>query len=300
MKRMINICVPMVTPMTIDEEIDYESIHSMVNHLIERGVSALYPCGTTGEVNNLTVEERKKITKTVVEATKHRIPVFAQIGGRTTKESVDLAQAAFRDGADGLGILSPTYYHLNEDELFEYYSTISHSLPEYFPIYLYGIPGCAANILSEKLVEQIAEACPNVLGIKYSVGSILDLMAFRRIRQNTFDVLVAPVQMLLPALAAGMCGTVSGSCNVFPEVLNEIIQLFQDGEIEKCRELQNKTADLANALAEKEAAKCKALLKRKGVIKSDAMRSPQQGLSTEEKDDFFKFIDEHYEWYSYK
>lgn len=299
-KRMRGVCVPMVTPMTEQEEIDYDSLKRLTKHLIERGVSALYPCGTTGEVNNLTLEERKKIVKVVVEAAEGKIPVFAQIGGRITAESMELARQAFQDGADGLGLLSPTYYHLSDEELLTYFYEIAHCVPENFPIYLYGIPGCAANTLSQSLVEKVAQECPNVLGIKYSVGSILDLMAFQRIRNHEFDVLVAPTQMLLPALAAGMCGTVSGTCNVFPELMNEMIRLFEEHEIEKCRILQDRIALLANGIAVKEAAKCKALLKRKGVISSDCMRSPQQGLTEKEREELFQFFDENLKEFSFK
>ena len=299
MKLMTGTCVPMITPMAESGAVDYESLARLTEHLIVRGCSALYPCGTTGEVINLTKEERKRIIRTVVDIANGRVPVFAQVGGVTTQESLELAVDACEAGADGIGILTPTYYPLDDEELFRYYAELAHSVPKELPVYLYGIPGLAVNRLSAALVERIAASCENVLGIKYSVSDILTLMSFKNVRNGQFRVLVSPAQMLLPALAIGVDGIVSGNCNLFIEDINRMFQLFQKKEMEECRILQRRLELLAGALSQKEAAKCKALLCRKGIIASDAMRKPQAGLDETEKRELFSFVDEHYQSYSY-
>lgn len=291
MKTMTGTCVPMITPMTESEAVDFDSLAGLTEYLAGCGCTALYPCGTTGEVMNLTLEERRKIVRTVVDAARGRIPVFAQVGGLSTSESAGLAMDAHAAGADGIGILTPTYYPLGDEELFDYYVRVAGSVPKDFPVYIYGIPGLAVNRLSAPLVEKIADACENIIGIKYSVSDILTLMSFKRIRNNRFRVLVSPAQMLLPALAIGVDGIVSGNCNVFAEDINEMFRLFKEKEIEKCRALQGRLTLLAEAMADKEAAKCKALLCRRGIIKSDAMRSPQKKLSESEKNELFSVVD---------
>ena len=299
MKTMTGACVPMITPMTESGNIDYNSVKRLTNHLIIRGCAALYPCGTTGEVMNLSVEERKKIVRTVISAADGRVPIFAQVGGVYTDAALDLAADARDAGADGLGILTPTYYPLSDEELLQYYVKLSKSVPKDFPIYIYGIPGLAVNHLSPQLVGRIADACENIIGIKYSVSDILTLMAFKEIRGKKFRVLAAPAQMLLPALTIGVDGIISGNCNVFIEDINQMFELFKAGKLEDGRALQSRLARLAEAMGEKEAAKCKALLYRKGVIASDVMRSPQTGLEESEKRELFAFVDSNYDSYSY-
>ena len=297
---MTGVNVPMVTPMTETGEVDLGSLERLTEHLISRGVSGLYPCGTTGEVNNLTPEERKAIYKTVVETASGRVNVFCQIGGEVTSVSADLAKYAYEIGADGIGLLTPTYYPLSDEELLAYLETVVRSVPEDFPVYLYGIPFMAVNRLSKSLVQELNRRCPNVIGIKYSVGDILTLMDFHRINNSTFDVLVAPVQMFLPALAVGICGTVSGNCNIIPEDLNELIRLWEERKIDEARVLQDRIAAVAAMTGVKEAAKCKALLKRIGVIDSDAVRLPQTGLTEAEKEELFRFFEENYPAYDYR
>ena len=299
MNRMHGICVPMITPMMDDGSVDYHSLENLTDHLISRGVDALYPCGTTGEVNNLSFEERKKITGVVVKTSAGRVPVFAQIGGRITSETVELARLAVDAGSDGLGLLSPTYYHLTDEELLGYYKTVADAVPD-TSIYIYGIPFCTGNVLSTALVERIASECPNILGIKYSVGDILQLSEFSRIRNGNFDVLVAPIQMLLPSLAIGVVGTVSGNNHIYIEAIAKLIHTFEAGDIKSCREQQTRLAVLSGKLAFKEIAKCKALLARAGVISSEAIRLPQLQVSSSEKQELFKFIDEYYPEYSFR
>jgi 4-hydroxy-tetrahydrodipicolinate synthase len=299
MKKLCGVIAPMITPMTDKGEVDYGSMENLTTHLISRGVSALYPCGTTGEVNNLTIEEREKLAEVVCKAAGGKVPVFVQAGGTTTAVAVRLAKHALKHGADGVGMLTPMYYPLSDEELFEFYTTVSRSVPSDFPIYLYGIPGCAVNRIGPVLLEKIADTCPNVQGIKYSVDEILTLMAFHRVRNGTFSVMVAPVQMLLPALSIGCEGVVSGNCNVFVEDLAAMFAVFEEGDIKKCRVIQERLAVLAAELSTKEAAKCKALLKRAGILTSDAMRSPQKGLNNTERKELFAFVEKNYTAYKF-
>ena len=58
MQKLYGTVVPIVTPLTEEDTIDVESLKNLVNHVIDGGLQCLYPCGTTGEMMYLTVEER--------------------------------------------------------------------------------------------------------------------------------------------------------------------------------------------------------------------------------------------------
>ena len=80
MQKLFGTVVPIITPLTEDDKIDVQSLKNLVDHCINNGLQCLYPCGTTGEMMYLTVEERKLVTETVVKHTNKRVPVFAQVG----------------------------------------------------------------------------------------------------------------------------------------------------------------------------------------------------------------------------
>ena len=80
MQKLYGTVVPIVTPLTEDDKIDVQSLKNLVDHCIDNGLQCLYPCGTTGEMMYLTVEERKLVAETVVNHTNKRVPVFVQVG----------------------------------------------------------------------------------------------------------------------------------------------------------------------------------------------------------------------------
>ena len=61
MKKLYGVTAAMVTPFKISGEVDYDGLGPLTCMLIDKGVDCLYPCGTTGEMFRLSVEERKKI-----------------------------------------------------------------------------------------------------------------------------------------------------------------------------------------------------------------------------------------------
>ena len=81
MKKLSGIVVPVVTPLTEDDQIDTVSLENLVEHCIKGGLQAIYPCGTTGEMMYLTVEERKIVAETVIRKTAGRVPVYVHVGG---------------------------------------------------------------------------------------------------------------------------------------------------------------------------------------------------------------------------
>ena len=78
MKRLYDVVVPLVTPLTQNDRVDTASLESLTEYVISKNLDCLYPCGTTGEMVYLSVDERKLVTETVVKQAKNRVPVFAQ------------------------------------------------------------------------------------------------------------------------------------------------------------------------------------------------------------------------------
>ena len=284
MKKMFGVNVPISAPMTEDQRIDCASLENLCEFLIEKGVHGLYPNGSTGEMAYLSAEERKQVLECCVKANKGRVQVFSMVGAPTTEETIDLARHAASCGADGVGIVTPYYFKLDERELIGHFTAIARSVPADFPIYLYGIPQLAVNDITPALAAKIAEAAPNVVGIKYSYPDMPRLMKFMNINDNQFSVLAGPDDLFFVTLCAGGDGTISGNANVVPEHFVAIYDAFKAGKYTLARELQRKTNKMIDVISgPNNMARYKAALKHRGVIASDQMRSPLRRLDAEEK-----------------
>ena len=68
------IYTPSLATFLNDGGINEGELRRMINWLIEKGVSGLYPDGSTGEFIRLSFEERKRVIQIVAEETRGRPP----------------------------------------------------------------------------------------------------------------------------------------------------------------------------------------------------------------------------------
>lgn len=279
-KKLYDVVIPIITPLTEQDEIDVESLENLTEYLIRKGVDCLYPCGTTGEMVYLTNDERKLIVETVVKKTAGRIPVFAQVGAANTRDTVELARHAVKCGADGIGVVTPWYFQLSPKALVDFYVEVAASVPEDCSVYLYSIPQNAVNDLTPAIAVEIAERCPNVLGIKYSYPDMTRLQQFMTIRGGDFDVLVGPDHLYEALVAVGGKGVVSGNAMVIPEHYAAVKRAMAANDWELATALQRRTNLLNAILCAKNNIGCyKVVLRELGVIATTRMRKPMEEVS---------------------
>lgn len=281
MKELYGVTVAMITPFTEENQVDFQGVRELTNMLIKKGVNCLYPCGTTGEMLRMTMEERKKIAETVVGEAAGKVLVFVHCGAMKQEDTIELVAHAKQIGADGAGIVTPVFFGQTERELEEYYVAVAKSAPD-FPMYLYNIPQCAANDLPVAVVERVKRRCPNVVGLKYSFADINRTIDYTNVNGGKFSVLHGCDRAMVSMLALGAKGTVSGIAGVFPEPFVAAYQAYQEGKLEKAKELQKICVKFCDVL------KCgsnmsyfKEALKMRG-IRGGHMRKPQLDLTMEE------------------
>lgn len=226
MKKMYGVVTAMTTPFLSTGEVDFQALDQETEFLIKSGVNCLYPCGTTGEMLLMTNEQREAVAEAVVKKAAGRVIVFIHVGAVRKEDTIRLANHAHRIGADGIGVVTPSFFGLTEREMIQYYVDVANSIPADFPMYLYNIPQCSTNDLSANACEEIAKLCPNVIGVKYSFCNMHRILDYLCVRNHDFSVLVGTDRLLLPALEIGCDGTVSGASSVFPEPFVEVYQNY--------------------------------------------------------------------------
>lgn len=282
MKKLYGVTAAMVTPFKKSGEVDYDGIGQLTGMLIEKGVNGLYPCGTTGEMFRLSVEERKKIAETVIQKAKGRVTVFVHCGAMDERDTIELLRHAERAGADGAGIVTPAFFGATDREMEEYYVTAAGSVERDFPIYLYNIPQCSGNDITKETAERIIKRCENIIGIKYSYADINRTVDYLNLKGGSFSVLHGCDRAFTSMLALGCDGTVSGISGVFPEPFVEVYKAYTEGRLEDARSLQKICVKYCDAL------KCgsnmsyfKEGLKMRG-INGGVMRKPQLDIDEAE------------------
>lgn len=282
MKLLKGIVTAMVTPFDAQGDVDLAAMRRLTEFLIARKVNCLYPTGTTGEMFLLSLEERKAIARTVVGTAAGRVTAYVHAGAMNQRDTIDLVRHAHDIGADGVGVVTPAFFTVNDAEMEEYYVAVARSVPEDFPVYLYNIPQCAANDLKSAVVARIAARCPNVVGIKYSWADFIRTGEYLRTRDGDFSVVIGADRLLVPGLALGCDGTVSGVSCVCPEPFVAIYEAWLAGDLDKARHWQAVANNICELLRNgSNMAYFKAALAARGVPVGP-MRRPLMELSTEE------------------
>ena len=293
MERLKGVVIPMVTPLTEDDKIDEESLRALTDHCIEGGMTSLYPCGTTGEMMYLTVAERKQVAEVVVKHAAGRIPVFVHVGAWNLADTIELAKHAVSIGADGIGVVTPTFYAISDRGLIDYYTAVAQSVPVDFPVYLYGIKQNAINDLDKYVCEEVAKKCPNVVGAKYSFPDMTRLQELMTVKNGEFDVLVGPDHLFEAVCAVGGRGVVSGNAMIVLEHYKALWEAIQKKDYDLATRLQRRTNVLnATMCAINNIAAYKVILKNEGVLKTTKMRRPMENLTPQQEEDLLKKLAE--------
>lgn len=286
MKRLKGVVIPLVTPLTGEDKIDVASLERLTDYCIDGGMDCLYPCGTTGEMMYLTVEERKLVAETVVKQAAGRVPVFVQVGAWNQADTIELAKHAVEIHADGIGVVTPVFYAISDRGLVDFYGAVSESVPQDFPIYLYGIKQNAINDLNKNVCEQLAKKYENIIGVKYSFPDMTRLQELMTVNDGEFDVLVGPDHLFEVVCAAGGKGVVSGNAMCLREHYAALWQAIKNKDYELAAKIQRRTNVLNSILcAVNNIAAYKVVLKNEGILSTAKMRRPMENLTREQEKD---------------
>ena len=117
MKKMYGIIAAMTTPFLEDGTVDVKALEQETEFLIRSGVDCLYPCGTTGEMLLMTCEQREQVAETVIRKAAGRVIVFIHTGAVRMEDTIRLSRHASQAGADGIGVVTPSFFGMTQEEL---------------------------------------------------------------------------------------------------------------------------------------------------------------------------------------
>jgi 4-hydroxy-tetrahydrodipicolinate synthase len=208
-----------LTPFGEDGGVNEAAIERHVAFLLEGGVDALAPAGTTGEFLYLSPTERADAVRATVRAAGGRAPVIAGIWAQDADEVGELARRAERAGADALFLTTPIYYPASDAVVEAWYRSAGRATG--LPLFAYHIPQYAVNGVSAAVLERLMEA--NVVdGIKDSTGKEERLRELLDTCRGRIPVYGASDSFALRARQLGADGFISALANIFPRTFARI------------------------------------------------------------------------------
>lgn len=235
------IYTPMVTIFNKEGKVDKGNSKILIEKLIDDGVDGIVLLGSVGEFFNFSsLEEKKDYIKFVAEAINGRTKLIVGTGDNNVKEVIDLNKYANEVKADGVLVITPYFFGLDENYIYEYYSIIAKNTE--LPIIIYNFPARTSVNVSYELVFRLASEFNNIVGIKDTTDSISNVRKFvqkiKKVRQD-FCVISGFDEYLIPNLLSGGDGIIGGLTNINAKLFIDTYRAFLDKDFQKLLSFQD-------------------------------------------------------------
>jgi 4-hydroxy-tetrahydrodipicolinate synthase len=224
--------VPLVTPFDEDGAIDESSLRTTASWVVEQGVEFVVPCGSNGESELMTVDERARVTEIVTNEVS--VPILAGTGHPGLVETCEQIERAAEAGAAGALVVTPFYFGHGQDAFERYYTQLADQSD--IPIYLYSVPKMTGTRLEPETVDRLADH-ENIHGLKDSSGDMVAFQRERRLAGAEFDLFIGSGSLFAQGLDAGADGGVMALANVVPDLTAEVYSRHRDGDTGAARAL---------------------------------------------------------------
>ena len=224
---------------------DEQTFRKLVDWQIEKGSSALVPCGTTGESATMSIEEHNHVVAVCVEQAAGRVPVIAGCGSNDTKVALEHMQHAKAAGADAALVVLPYYNRPNQDGLLLHFRYLAEHCD--LPIIVYNVPARTVTDIAVTTLAELAKL-PTIVGIKDASGKVERVSAQRLACGADFCQLSGNDDMTLGMMAMGAKGCISVTANVAPELCAQFQSACLEGRWEDALALQDRLYPLHSAL----------------------------------------------------
>ena len=237
--------VALVTPFDAQGRLDWDSLAKLVDFHLQEGTNAIVAVGTTGESATLDVAEHLEVIRRVVDQVKGRIPVIAGTGANSTREAVELTEAAKSGGADACLLVTPYYNKPTQEGLYQHFRHIAEAVA--IPQILYNVPGRTACDMLPETIERLSKV-PNIIGIKEATG---DLQRGKEVLERVgkdFLVYSGDDATAVELMLMGGKGNISVTANVAPRAMSELCAAAMRGDAAAARAINDRLMPLHKAL----------------------------------------------------
>jgi len=216
-------------------DISPQRISTLVNTFINKGIKGLYAGGSSGECIYQTLEERKLVLEETMKIAKGKITIIAHIGAPSTRDSIMLAKHAKSCGVDAVSSIPPIYFPLPDHSVEAYWKAMIEATDLDF--FIYNIPQLTNYNLSKTVFQNLLKI-PQMVGVKNSSGSVLDIMTKKMYSDKEIIVFNGPDEQYIAGRIMGADGGIGGTYGVMPELYLKLEELYSQKELLAAQELQ--------------------------------------------------------------
>lgn len=271
------------TPFHDDGRIDIASTDRLIEFYRESGVDGITVLGMMGEAPKLDAAEAQGFVKQVVGRARD-LPVIVGISAPGFAAMRALAENSMNAGASGVMIAPPASVK-TDDQIVSYYADAVSAIGTGIPFVIQDYPLSTGVVMANSVIERIVAAHASCVMLKHEdwpglekISAVRKAQSEGRMRQ--ISILTGNGGLFLDfEMSRGADGAMTGYA--FPEMLVGVCRLMSSGKQDAAHDLFDAHLPLVRYEQQPGAglAVRKYVLKRRGIIASDAQRKPGGSLS---------------------
>lgn len=271
-----------------DLSIDHKFVATHARWLIDNGCTGIVTPGSLGESATLTVEEKKALWKTVIDAVGDRVPVVAAIASLSTSEAVELAKSAADLGCSGLMVLPPYVYKSEWREMKAHVDAVFRATS--LSCMLYNNPvAYGTDFLPEQIRELSAEH-ENFDAVKESSTDVRRVTWIRELTGDRLAIFVGVDDAIVEAIAVGATGWVAGLVNALPKESVDLFNYALNGDYATAIKLYNWFLPLLRMDTVPKFVQLIKLVQQEVGMGSERVRPPRLEVVGEEREEALRVI----------
>ena len=232
--KLSGVIPALVTPYDANGAIDFAAFEVLLTQLRAAGVTGWVPCGSTGEYNAMTADERAQILKFVKEFANDDEILVAGTNGGSTREVIEHTRRARDIGYDTVLLSSPYYAGPTEDELLAHYNSVLDAVD--VDLVLYNYPPKVGVELGFELLDALADN-PRVIAIKESSGVLQRAVDIYDRYRGRIDLCSGSDDIALDFMFWGADSWICGPSNCMAVACVDLDRTFRSGDLPKARDM---------------------------------------------------------------
>lgn len=222
----------LVTPFDAKGDVDFKAFERLLLHLRAAGVTGWVPCGSTGEYNTMTADERAEVLKFVADFANDGELLIAGTNASATRDVIAHTERAYDLGYRTVLLSSPYYAMPAPDELLAHYKAVLDAVD--VELVLYNYPPKVGVEIGFDVLDALADN-PRVIAIKESSGVLQRAVDIYTRYKGRIELVSGSDDIALDFMLWGADSWICGPANCMAVACVDLDRTFRSGDMAAAR-----------------------------------------------------------------
>lgn len=245
MLKLSGVLPALVTPFDADGAIDFAAFDRHLQSLRTAGVAGWVPCGSSGEYNLMTDDERDGVLRFVKDFAQPNELLIAGTNASSTAGVIANTRRAKALGYDAVLLAVPFYTKPSQAEIIRHFNTVIDATD--MNVVLYSYPGKDGVEIEYEALDALADN-PRIIGIKESSGVLQRAIGISTRYAGRLQLVSGSDDIAWDFMHWGADSWICGPANCMAKPVCEMDAAFRRGDHARAKEIMRAIWPAMNVL----------------------------------------------------